>query len=175
MRESIGSTFLYNMIFLFIIIVFGLLTGTLNYYKAYKVNERILGTIAKDSGYNSVSKKEIDNYLSSIGYTLGGNGTQLNCPQREGATMITSNKAGAGDNNYLYCVYYFPDETGGKDKGKKNADGRPIYYAYGVTTYIYVELPIVGNFKIPVYSKGERIYRFKGSCQVGGDATCRRV
>ena len=35
------------MIFLFIVIVMGLLTATLNYYKGYKVNDHILKSIEK--------------------------------------------------------------------------------------------------------------------------------
>ena len=38
MREGIGSVFLYNIIILFVIIVFGLLSATISYYKAFKVN-----------------------------------------------------------------------------------------------------------------------------------------
>ena len=51
MKESIGSTFLYNIIFIFIIIVFGLIAATLNYYKGFKINTRILQSIQKNSGY----------------------------------------------------------------------------------------------------------------------------
>lgn len=164
MRESIGSTFLYNIIFIFIIIVFGLITATLNYYKGYKINTRILQIIQKDSGYNSTSKKEIDRILGGIGYTVDPN-SQGNCPERDGKKAITSTSAGAGDSDYMYCVYYYPDEGN---------SGSRQYYTYGVTTYIYIDLPIVGNFKIPVFSKGERIVKFnnkdkKINCQMGAD------
>ena len=66
MREGIGSVFLYNMIILFIIIVFGLISATISYYKAFKVNERILSTIEKFEGHNDLAKAEIDDYLISI-------------------------------------------------------------------------------------------------------------
>lgn len=173
MRESIGSTFLYNIIFLFIIIVFGLITATLNYYKAFKVNTRILQAIQKNSGYNRASKADIDRVLSGIGYTSGG--SQQSCPSRDGVSPVSSNKAGAGDSIYLYCVYYYPDENGEKESGMRTQDNRPLYYSYGVTTYIFVDLPIVGQFKIPVFSKGERIRRFSNknnktiNCQKGVD------
>lgn len=159
MKESIGSTFLYNMIFVFIIVVFGLITATLNYYKGYKVNTRILQAIEKNSGYNKGAKKEIDRVLNGLGYTKESNGIQNKiCASKKGkGELITSNNAQAGDNSYPYCVYLFNDET---KSGELNNDKKPAYYAFGVTTYIYVDLPIVGKFKIPVYSKGERMYRF---------------
>ena len=69
MRESIGSVFLYNIIILFVIIVFGLLSATISYYKAFKVNERLLYSLDKFEGYNQFSREEMETYLSSIGYT----------------------------------------------------------------------------------------------------------
>ena len=166
MRESIGSTFLYSIIFVFIIIVMGLLTATLNYYKGYKVNSYILRSIEKYSGYNEHSIKDIDRITSGIGYTSD---VVNNCPNRDGTSAISSDKS--------YCLYYFTDERSNteRNKGITNRDGRPVYYSYGVTTYISVELPIVGRFRVPVYSKGERIYRFTGSCQVDGDEGCSKI
>ncbi len=157
MKESIGSTFLYNIIFVFIIIVFGLLSATISYYKGFKVNTRILSSINKYAGYNACSNAEIENYLSSIGYTYSDTG-QRECKARDGLEPITSNNS-----KYLYCVYYHNDETGAKNKGEKNYNSDPTYYSYSVTSYIYVDLPIVGQFKVPVYSKGERIYNFSDS------------
>ena len=165
MRESIGSTFLYNIIFLFIVIVMGLLTATLNYYKGYKVNSYILHSVSKFSGYNDSSRADINRILDNIGYSAD-RGT---CPARENAVALTNNES--------YCLYYYPDERSSREKSLKRLtkDGKPIYYAYGVTTFISIELPIVGKFKIPVYSKGERIYRFSCFCQIGGDEGCKRI
>ena len=66
MREGIGSVFLYNMIILFIIIVFGLLSATISYYKAFKVNERLLFMIDKFEGYNNLSVEEMHDFLKLI-------------------------------------------------------------------------------------------------------------
>lgn len=159
MRESIGSAFLYNIIFLFIIIVFGLVIGTLNYYKGFKVNTSILNSVEKYSGYNDYSKKDIDRVLTGLGYSVNS----VRCSERKNAKLISSNKN--------YCLYYYSDDRSNSEKtsDKVTKDGRPIYYSYGVTTFISVELPIVGQFKVPVYTKGERIYRFSYSCQNDGD------
>ncbi len=160
MREGIGSVFLYNMIILFIIIVFGLISATISYYKAFKVNERILSTIEKFEGHNDLAKAEIEDYLISIGYTsLNGGIQRTDCPSSpnssdEGTLDINE------DSTHLYCVYFHPDDRGDKEVNKENGDNQPIYYNYSVVSYIFVNLPIVGEFKIPVYTKGERTYNF---------------
>ena len=159
MREGIGSVFLYNMIFLFVIIVFGLLSATISYYKAFKVNERLLYSIDKFEGYNKWARNEMEQYLNSIGYTYEPSGPSA-CPtEKDGGELVTS-----PDATYLYCLYYFNDDrstrTAEKNKVSNDKNPQPIYYNYAITTYIYVQLPIAGNFKIPVYTKGERIYNF---------------
>lgn len=149
----------------------GLLTATMNYYKAYKVNSRILLYINMYAGYNSLSKDKIDKYLSSIGYSsFGGrcNDNLGNDGKRDNGDLVSLDSGGS---NYLYCVYYHNDDTSTRDEKigqDKNADKDPSYYNYSVVTYIYVNLPIVGEFKIPVYTKGERIYNFSDNqSQVG--------
>lgn len=158
MKASISSVFLYNIIILFIIIVFGFISATISYYKAFKVNERILGSIEKFEGYNTLSKKEITSYLSSIGYTTDPDG-QAKCPNeknsRDKGILVTDKNA-----SHLYCVYYHSDDRGEKESRKYNDDDEPIYYNYSVTSYIYIDLPIAGSFKVPVYTKGERTYNF---------------
>ena len=162
MREGIGSVFLYNIIILFIIIVFGLLSATISYYKAFKVNERLLYSLDKFEGYNRFSKEEMEDFLVSIGYTYNPDG-QNECPEeKDGGILIRANNT-----SYLYCVYYHSDDRGSQEKDELNGDREPIYYNYAVTSYIYADLPIVGAFKLPVYTKGERIYNFSDSQEQG--------
>ena len=162
MREGIGSVFLYNMIILFIIIVFGLLSATISYYKAFKVNERLLYMIDKFEGYNSLAEEEMEQFLTSIGYTYSPTG-QADCPEvMNGGTLYR-----AKDAKHLYCVYYYYDDRGSQEADRTNGDRQPIYYNYALTSYIYVDLPIAGAFKVPVYTKGERIYNFSDDQKQG--------
>ena len=141
MRESIGSTFLYNIIILFIVIVFAILAATLTYYKAYKVNTRIINSIEKYEGYNNLAVSEINNTLTTIGYMARDT---HKCPnEKNGGILQTEN------NQFRYCVYYF--------------DEKDNYYSYGVITYITLDIPIVNMFlQIPIYTKSNLIYRFNG-------------
>ncbi len=164
MQQSIGEWFTYNIIIIFIIIVVGILCATVSYYKAFKVNSMILDSIEKFEGYNTASVVDIDAKLNAIGYIR--NSDNFKCPKRGNLEL----KELSG-NNHLYCVYYHSDDRGGKTKNNSNTElsnltnkqGKPIFYNYSVVSYIHVDLPIVGTFKIPVYTKGERTFNFSHS------------
>ncbi|MBE6144780.1 MAG: hypothetical protein E7169_04325 [Firmicutes bacterium] len=144
MRESIGSTFLYNIIIIFIVIIFGILAATLTYYKAFKVNTRIITSIEKFEGYNSLAITEIQNTLTTVGYMFK---EEHKCPStKDGGVLQTEDK------KFRYCVYYF-------DSSKEGTK----YYSYGVITYITIDFPIVNLYlQIPIYTKSNRIYKFNG-------------
>ena len=135
MREAIGTTYLLNIIIVFIAVVFAAITGIISYSKAYKVSTRIGDAIERAEGYNDVSKKEIDRVLGSLGYRKG----TIRCPRKE-------DKSGSTDGLYQYCVYKFP---------KSNK-----HYQYAVLTYMYFDLPLINELKVPIYVKTDRIYCF---------------
>lgn len=137
MRESIGSMFLYNVIILFIIVTFAFLSGTLSYMKAFKANSRIVNAVEKFEGYNDLTNQEIVNVLSTLGYKTG----KADCKTKEGVTATSQ----IGEQNFQYCLYQYPTKS--KDY-------------YGVVTYMYFDFPFIGNFKIPLYTKTEKVYRF---------------
>ncbi len=166
MRQSIGEVATLNIIIIFIVIVFGLLAGTISYYKAFKVNSKILDSIEKYEGYNDLAKKQIENDLNTIGYVK--NNTNWRCPNKNGGDDLV--RAKLDDNtsqgtSHYYCIYYHRNDGssvkgGNLDAGRINMDKEPIYYNYVVVTYIFVDLPIAGQFKVPVRTKGERTYNF---------------
>lgn len=160
MRQSIGSTATFNIIFIFIIIVFGVLCATLSYYKAFVTNSHILASIDKFEGYNALSIAEINTYLDSIGYKRGS----ANCAEtRNNIPLVGTNGDEYNadqDTDYAYCVYYYSDDRGEASRDEENGNEEPIYYNYSVVTYIYIDLPMIDNFRIPVHTKGERIYNF---------------
>lgn len=164
MRQGIGTVGTFNIIIIYIVVVFALLIGAINYYKAFKVNARILDIIEKYEGYNSLAVEEIDKYLDTIGYIRGNKG----CDERSHDTaLVTKNNGGyAQDLKYDYCVYYHS-----ADGTSKDIHGTATYYNYSVETYIYIDLPFLNQIKygrekahgIPVYTKGERTYKFDKS------------
>ncbi len=157
MRQGIGAIGTFNIIIIYIMVVFGLLIGAINYYKAYKINSRVLDIIEKYEGYNSLAVSEIDDFMGSIGYVQGNKGCENTS---HGANLVTKKNGGHDmDQNYDYCVYFHP-----ADGTKKDINGTKTYYNYSVVTYIYIDLPgfnqMNGGHGIPVYTKGERTYKF---------------
>lgn len=134
MKQSIGTTFMLNIIIVFLVVTFALLSATLSYYKAYKINNRIEGSIEKYEGYNNLSKPDIEKILKTLGYN-----PKTSCPAtRNGASNISSSED--------YCIYL------------RNTKG---YDYYTVVTYLNMEIPVIGQFlKIPVVSETEKIYVF---------------
>lgn len=142
MRESIGSVFLYNIIILFIIITFAFLSGTLAYVKAFKANSRIVNAIEKYEGYNVLASDEIVGVLNTLGYIA----EEPNCNNRDGIPASEQ----LGDKRFLFCIYHYsPDITGSDSKDY-----------YGVVTYMYFDFPVIGEIRIPLYAKTEKVYRF---------------
>jgi len=171
MKASIAHTFVYNLIIIYILIVFGLLAATLNYYEAFKVNNMAIASIEKYEGYNDLSRAEISNILDTIGYFRSSNFNMSSCPEKKGAVV-----AATDDDDqipYMLCVYEYSDDsinissTTGKVV-RKEREGS--YYNYSVVSYIYVDLPLIKSFSIPVHTKAERIYKFTRTDDEGGES-----
>lgn len=142
MKNAIGSIPLYTFIMVFIVITFGFLTATLMYYKAFKLNSKIAYALEEFEGLNSESTKEINRVLGTLGYR---HGEPVECAERN--NMENKGTNGISGINYPVCIY----ESGLKGR----------YFHYGVTTYIYFDIPVIGGtFKIPIYTESERMFRF---------------
>ena len=114
----------------------------MSYYKAFKVNNRIVYAIEKFEGYNDESIKEIDKILSTLGYDRDTR--NLNCSESyKNMTLVTSTKP-----DFRYCIYV--------DENHKSG----TYYVYGVKTYMSIDLPIVSWIRIPIFTKTNQIYKF---------------
>ena len=141
MSGATGHTFLYNLIILFIVIVFAFLAGSLSYYKAFRINNSIVLSIEKYSGYNDKSLAEIDKSLSTFGYEQ-----QKSPCKEEYDGMFLMEKS---EKNFNYCIYI-------SDKEPKAGS----QYNYGVLTYMSLDLPIIEVIKLPIFAKTNQIYKF---------------
>ena len=148
MKQSIGHIPIYVIVALFLVITFGFLAATLTYMKAFKVNGRIAKALENFEGYNSLSNAEIKNVLGTLGYRIG-------TPSQDECKKHGRNGNGAiiETDGYYYCLYELPFYSNGKNKSR--------YFNYGIVTYIFMDIPIVGGtFKVPVYSETEKIFKF---------------
>lgn len=150
MKESIGGTASLNIALAFISIVFAFLAAALSYYKAFKVNNIITNSIEKYEGYNSLSIKEINEKLSSIGYQK----YNVDCSENKifngkEYSLITDDNLVNSSVVSGICVYF----SGVTDDS----------YQYGVTTYMTINLPIVSEFiKIPINTVTSETYKCFG-------------
>lgn len=142
MKTAIGSTFMYNIIILFIVIIFAFIAGSLSYYKAFKVNNRIVYAIEKFEGYNDKSLEEINQILSTLGYDRDT--SNLKCEETyKDMSLVSSSSV-----DYRYCIYVDKIHSSGS------------YYVYGVKTYMSIDLPFVSWIRIPIFTKTNQIYKF---------------
>lgn len=148
MSGPVGHTYIYNLIILFIVIVFAFLAGIMSYYKAFKVNNSIVYSIEKYEGYNELSKAEIQRTLTTLGYDAST--TNLNCDANyKGLTLVQETSK-----SHRYCIYLEERINTSGDHGKNT------YFVYGVKTYMSINLPFVSWIRIPIFTKTNQIYKF---------------
>ncbi len=140
MKEAVGGTYVINIIIIFIFLVFAFFMAVFSYNKAFKVNSRIMMSIEKHEGFNNLSLAEITWTMETIGYRKGAKG---DCP----STYDTGELVNMSGSQHQYCIYRFTiDEH---------------YYAYGILTYMHIEVPFVGELiELPIFSKTDKIYEF---------------
>lgn len=178
MKQSIGGTYLIYFISIFILIVFAFLCGIINYMKAFKVNSAIANALENYEGYNSLSRTEIDRKLGTIGYRKS---SSVTCKTRN---VSGKNYSVVDDMNLLgydVCIYEIDAKVsesecrdmlsdalgiGGssgitlEEAGQCKFDKVMASFKYGIITYIYIDLPMINELRIPIYSETEKIYDF---------------
>jgi len=147
MKQSIGTTYVIAFVVIFLAVTFAFLLGIMSYMKAFKINSGMLNAIENNEGYNRLAQAEITRHLQNAGYRVDSNNTR--CPEKNGVRAQTVPYGGTRDNTYRYCIYEYPPK------------GDTRYFRYGVTTYISLSIPVVGDFlELPVYTESEKIYEF---------------
>lgn len=136
MKKAIGGVYIYNLIIVFLLIMFGFIMASISYTKAFKVSKGIAFIIERTSGYNEVSEEAIYNYLYSLNYQKIS--TDTKCPEKKGKEAdIVKNGI---------CVYEISNENN--------------YVTYGIVSYMSIDLPLINLLKLPIYIETEKIYIF---------------
>lgn len=143
MKEAIGTSFVFNLMMIFIGVLIAMFVGSLAYTKGFKVRNKIIDIIEKYEKYDindSAEIDEINDSLSSIGYQVRGDNTSK-CKARGNANQVTNT---IQNNDYEYCVYEY-----NTSRGKY----------YGVTVFIHVDIPLIGGLiNIPLYGESRLVY-----------------
>ncbi len=155
MRASVGGISLMSIFIVFFILMAFLLTGTVIYYKGYKINSQIANSLEKFEGYNQYSAEDMDRIFSSFGYRLKSNDKCLN--------NVTSSCL-AENSKHEFSLTCSRSK---KNEGDNYVGGN-YYITYKIKTYIYIDLPFNISMKIPITSKTNPIYQFtdyeNGAC-----------
>lgn len=137
MKEAIGTSLVFNLMMIFVGVMIVILVSSIAYTKGFKIRNRIIDRIEEHDGYASTEVKDaIANDLKAIGYKIV---ERSNCAVKDDATLLTSEF-----NDYNYCVYEYNTSRGNY---------------YGVTVFISVDIPLIGDYiNIPIYGETRIIY-----------------
>lgn len=155
MRTSLGGTAIMYIFIVFFILMAFLLTGTVIYYKGYKINSQIANSLEKFEGYNQFSAEDMDRVFKNLGYRYKNNSECLN--GMDGSCLAENGK------------HEFSLTCSRTEKNKDdNWEGNNYYITYKIKTYIYIDLPLNISMKIPITSRTNPIYQFtdyeNGAC-----------
>ena len=142
MKKAVGGAYVYNLVIIFLLIMLGFFLALFSYTKAYRVSKSVISIIENHSGYNNETKKDIDAYLTSMGYTKFTL-TVESCPEQKTSSGA---KVKAKDAYDGLCIYEISNDK--------------TYINYGVLSYMIIDLPLINLIKVPIYGETERIYIF---------------
>lgn len=136
MRQSIGATWILQLVIVFMLIFVGFLALTINYTKAFKVKNEVVSIIEKYEGVSSGDNGSIaliNNYLRYYNYQTMGT-----C--EEGFYGVSSLNSTAivpasGNTKYYYCVKKENSSSGTYDDRAN----------YEIVTFFQFNLPFVGD------------------------------
>lgn len=155
MKESLGNAFVFGIFTIFAFLTLFILTSAINYSRAVKIKDRLLTYVqsyaenyanTNENGFVDIINFDdpeftdmVDHELSVLGYRRNVNVTNTtDCPEREGAIIANT------ISTYKYCIY-----------AKETSRG----YYYGVMTYMYFDIPIIGTtLEFPIYGESKIIY-----------------
>lgn len=134
LKEAIGTSFVFNLIMVFVSVFIVLYVGSIAYSKGFKIRNRIIDIIESNSGYNGHAILLIDENLAAIGYQL----SNRDCPIKEKGNMVNVTSA------YNYCIYQYDTVKGDY---------------YGVTVFIKFDIPLIGSYvQVPIYGETRIIF-----------------
>ena len=106
MRETIGSTWIFYLVIIFILIFAAYLALTINYSKSFRLKDEVLTIVEKYEGFTDGAFETVNNYLLANNYQESGY-----CPDgwfgvdklQSKSTQVGLKKA-ISNQRYYYCV-----------------------------------------------------------------------
>lgn len=136
MRETIGSTWVFQLVLIFILIFAAYLALTINYSKSFRVKNEVVSIVERYEGFTDDAIKLVNNYLSANNYQAMGT-----CPDGwMGAASLSDTASSlvldtSSSTKYYYCV--------NKISGYHSAYPDRAYYK--IRLFFKFDLPVVGQ------------------------------
>ena len=136
MRQAIGSTWIMQLVIVFMLIFVAFLALTINYTKAYKIKNEVTSILEKYEGPNSRENGSIaiiNNYLKYNGYRSVGTCEEdsFGAASLDSSTLVSVTK---GD-KYYYCIRRVNTST----------QTFPNRASYELETFFKFNLPLLGD------------------------------
>ena len=131
MKESIGTSYLFQIVVVFVLLFTGYLCLSINYARSYAVKNNIVNSIQREKDFNDVSRNKIAKYLADVGFKSTGK-----CPDGYEAFDSSGNTQGDGKTG-VYCVQKVIFQDARDDLKEKDY--------YRVVVFYKLDLPIFGS------------------------------
>ena len=138
MRQTIGATWVFQLVLIFTLIFAAYIALTINYSKSFRIKNEVISIVEKSQGFTDDGVKLINNYLSQSGYrTMGA------CKQKSDAIVY-------GVKNL--------DPSSASSSVERAQSGKEYYYCFSkytnyhsyYTTRAYYRVTLFFKFDIPV-------------------------
>lgn len=145
MRETIASTWIYQLVIIFILMFVSFLVLSLTYSKNYKTKNEMISIIEKYEGVNVKSLQIINNYLSYNGYRVKGK-----CPSGENWRGIeslesTNLRKPESGKKYYYCINKKHQKADASSTSSRNATILKSKMYYQIKIFFKFNIPLLGE------------------------------
>ena len=136
MRQAIGTTWLMQLVIVFMLIFVAFISLTINFTKAFKIKNELISIIEKNEGLRSGQDGTIsliNNYLSYNGHMVKGkcDGIEYGVPSLDSDSI---EEAVSGE-NYYYCI----------KKTSYSTTSYPNRAKYSIKIFFHFSLPVIGD------------------------------
>lgn len=158
MRQSIGTTSLFQIIIGFTLLFAAFLAVAVTYNRVFRLKNETLNIIEKYEGISEKSIRIINNYLDNSGYNTMGY-----CENGEyGISNLSSNtyeKVTNENKKYYYCLSYYCQDDTCNVNSDKLPNGNQIFFK--VKLFFKFNIPFIGDlmtFKITGDTKAIKLW-----------------
>ncbi len=142
MRESFGSTWLFQIVIVFILLFTGYICLSINHSKAFAIKNDIILELQRNGGYNATAAANVKTLLERSGYRTSGN-----CDK--GWTGYT--RDGKVDSNGKNSVFCLQKVDIAQAYAHQNAYGKTIVeypetFYYKIKVFYQLDLPVLNSF-----------------------------